>query len=256
MTAKKVVLILSIIIPVCVFSESSWETSLNSKNQNGVDKLNIADNQPNCVDNSLSPEESEKGWKLLWDGKTTEGWSGLNLSTFPKNGWAIENGMLHLLATIETSGAENISGGNIVSVQKFKNFELAIDFKLTPGGTSGIWYLVNNKAGNQEFNGCKFQLTDDDMLKSSNVGLNSKRTTASLFELIAASAEKSFKKNDFNTVRILVVNNKVTHYLNHKKMLEYEISNYFDFDNSGGGFILLEDGGSEIFFKNIKIREL
>ena len=75
--------------------------------------------QANCIDNSISEEESAMGWKLLWDGKTSNGWRGAKLSTFPSTGWAIENGVLKVL---NSTGGESTNGGDIVTINKYKNF--------------------------------------------------------------------------------------------------------------------------------------
>jgi hypothetical protein len=101
----------------------------------------------NRIDNTISDAEAEQGWKLLWDGKTTEGWRGAKLKTFPKGGWAIENGILKVL---NSDGAESGNGGDIVTLKKYKNFELTVDFKLTEGANSGIKYFVDTELNKGE----------------------------------------------------------------------------------------------------------
>ncbi|MDR2806431.1 MAG: DUF1080 domain-containing protein, partial [Dysgonamonadaceae bacterium] len=81
----------------------------------------------NVVANSISSTEARNGWKLLWDGKTTDGWRGAKIGAFPQNGWAIENGLLKVQ---KSSGGESNNGGDIVTVRKYKNFILKVDFKI------------------------------------------------------------------------------------------------------------------------------
>lgn len=84
------------------------------------------------IPNYISPQEAKEGWKLLWDGKTTDGWRGAKLTDFPKAGWKIDekNGTLSVL---KSDGGESTNGGDIVTKKKYKNFELVVDFKITKG---------------------------------------------------------------------------------------------------------------------------
>ncbi|MEI8087893.1 MAG: DUF1080 domain-containing protein, partial [Paludibacter sp.] len=117
--------------------------------------------QANCIDNTLSNEEQSAGWKLLWDGKTTNGWRGGKLDGFPTKGWAIENGTLKVLSS---NGAESANGGDIVTTRKYKNFDLTVDFKITDAANSGIKYFVDtdlNNKGEGSSIGCEYQILDD-----------------------------------------------------------------------------------------------
>ena len=92
------------------------------------------------TDNVLTEQEQREGWKLLWDGKTTNGWRGAKLQTFPQKGWRIEDGVLKVE---KANGAESGNGGDIVTDKIYHNFILKVDFKITPGANSGIKYFVN-----------------------------------------------------------------------------------------------------------------
>lgn len=224
--------------------------------------------QANCIDNSISDEEASQGWKLLWDGKTTDGWRGAKLTTFPTGGWAIENGVLKVL---NANGAESANGGDIVTIKKYKNFELTADFKITDGANSGIKYFVDTEINKGEGSsiGCEFQILDDNLHPDAKLGVNGDRKLGSLYDLIPAPADKFFRKSDFNRARIVVNGSKVQHFLNDKLMVEYERgtqmwralvgnSKYAKWPNFGEvaeGNILLQDHGNEVLFKNIKIRE-
>ncbi|MHC1705704.1 MAG: DUF1080 domain-containing protein [Tenuifilaceae bacterium] len=225
--------------------------------------------QANCIDNTVSSEEAEMGWKLLWDGKSTDGWRGAKLSSFPTGGWKIENGLLKVL---NADGGESTNGGDIVTVNKYKNFELSVDFLITEGANSGIKYFVDtelNKGAGSSI-GCEFQILDDEKHPDAKLGVKSNRTVGSLYDLIAAPSDKLFRKSEFNNARIVVTGNKVQHFLNNKLTVEYErntqmwqalvnyskYSGWPNFGNAAEGNILLQDHGNEVWFKNIKIKEL
>ncbi len=225
--------------------------------------------QQNCIDNTISAAEEKEGWKLLWDGKTTTGWRGAKLTAFPANGWVIENGMLKV---VNANGAESTNGGDIVTVKKYKNFELTVDFKITDGANSGIKYFVDTELNKGEGSsiGCEFQILDDKVHPDAKLGVAGNRTLGSLYDLIAAPSDKFFRKSDFNTARIVVKDNKVVHYLNDKIVVEYErgtqmwralvayskYAKYPTFGEVEEGNILLQDHGNEVYFKNLKIKEL
>src|SRR6187402_882331 len=86
-------------------------------------------------DNTLTSKEKKKGWKLLFDGKTTTGWKGAFIDKFPEKGWSIENGTISVEAS---EGKESTNGGDIVTLDLYDNFEFQADFKLTTGANSGI----------------------------------------------------------------------------------------------------------------------
>jgi hypothetical protein len=225
--------------------------------------------QANCIDNTVSDEEVAQGWKLLWDGKTTNGWRGAKLTTFPTGGWKMENGILKVL---NSNGGESTNGGDIVTLEKYKNFELSVDFKITEGANSGIKYFVDTELNKGEGSsiGCEFQILDDQKHPDAKLGVKGNRTLGSLYDLIAAPENKIFRKSDFNTARIIVQGNKVQHFLNDKLVVEYErntqiwqalvnyskYSKWPNFGNAETGNILLQDHGNEVWFKNIKIKEL
>ena len=225
--------------------------------------------QANCNNNTISPAEAKQGWKLLWDGKTTNGWRSAKQEGFPEKGWVIDNGILKVLSS---NGGESTNGGDIITTKKYKNFELTVDFKITPGANSGIKYFVDpdlNKGAGSAI-GCEFQILDDELHPDAKLGVAGNRTVGSLYDLIPAPTDKFFRKSDFNTARIVVQGNRVEHYLDDKLVVSYvrgtqlwralvAYSKYAKFPNFGEaaeGYILLQDHGNEVWFKNIKIRTI
>lgn len=220
-------------------------------------------------DNILSEQEQREGWKLLWDGKTTNGWRGAKIATFPENGWTIEDGILKVHAS---NGAESANGGDIVTTRTYKNFILKVDFKITEGANSGIKYFVDPDMNKGEGSaiGCEFQILDDLRHPDAKLGVNGNRTLGSLYDLIPAPTDKPFDITAWNTAVVVVQDKHVEHWLNGVKLLEYErgtqmwdafvdyskYKNWPDFGNRTEGNILLQDHGDEVWFKNVKIKEL
>lgn len=221
--------------------------------------------------NLLTENEVREGWELLWDGKTTNGWRGARMSTFPTKGWSMVDGSLKVH---KSGGGESSNGGDIVTIRKYKNFILKVDFKITKGANSGIKYFVDSdlNKGDGSAIGCEFQILDDVYHPDAKNGVKGNRTLGSLYDLITSKrGEKfSFDKDDFNTAMIIVNGNNVEHWLNGVKIVEYERNNqmwnalvayskYKDWPNFGNfeeGNILLQDHGDEVYFKNIKIKVL
>ncbi|MCX6237643.1 MAG: DUF1080 domain-containing protein [Bacteroidia bacterium] len=225
------------------------------------------------LNNTLTDNEKANGWKLLWDGKTNQGWRGAGLATFPEKGWTIEEGML-----IPNKG-ENKGGGDIVTVKKYKNFVLEADFKITEGANSGIKYFIQSEPGKPNLVGFEFQVLDDAKHPDAKLGIDGNRTLGSLYDLVKANSQvfdpsQPVKRvngvGQWNRARIEVNGKKVAHYLNGVKVLEItrgsqefkdhiavskfnKAPGFGDFDD---GYILLQDHGNEVAFRNIKIKEL
>ena len=232
--------------------------------------------QISYLTNKLTDREKAEGWELLWDGKTTNGWRGARLDHFPEKGWKIENG---ILSVIKSGGGESQFGGDIVTIKKYKNFELEVDFKLTESANSGIKYFVDTELNRGEGSaiGCEYQILDDKLHPDAELGTAGNRTLASLYDLIPANAlfyapnestPKRVNNYDWNRAKIIVDGNHVEHFLNGIKVVDYERSTqmwralvarskYMVWQNFGElteGHILLQDHGDEVSFKNIKIK--
>ena len=226
--------------------------------------------------NELTDLEKRKGWRLLWDGKTSNGWRSARSDKFPSSGWVIRDGSLTVNGT---NGGESAGPGDIVTVDQFSDFELEVEFKITPGANSGIKYFVDpdiNKGAGSAI-GCEFQILDDERHEDAKMGVMGNRTLGSVYDLIAPEnlsipgRPKQFKGiGQWNQARIVSKNGKVEHWLNNEKVIEYDrfsqmfkaLVNNSKFQKWNGfgrwpqGHILLQEHGSEVSFRNIKIREL
>lgn len=242
-----------------------------------IDKSVASYTQPTSVplqsmDNKLASVEAKNGFKLLFDGETTNGWRGAQLDGFPKHGWAVKDGVLTVL---ESGGGESEAGGDIVTVKKYSNFELHLDFKLSPGANSGIKYFVYpelNKGKGSSI-GLEYQLLDDQRHPDARLGNHEgSRALACLYDLIEADNYLKIPNTigQWNHAAVISQGDHVEHWLNGRKVLEYERntpefrklvqeSKYVTWPGFGEwkeGHILLQDHGNMVSFRNIKIKEL
>ncbi|MEM1408777.1 MAG: DUF1080 domain-containing protein [Bacteroidota bacterium] len=232
-------------------------------------KLDPSVSEISFLKNELTDWEKRNGFRLLWDGITTQGWRGVNSEDFPLQGWKIEEGVLIVLAD-----KTNSKGEHIVTMDRFGNFELELDFSVTHGANSGIRYFVNEA---RTVSACEYQILDDKKHPDAGKGINGNRKLASLYDLVAAKPLSSGVKKDpfkgvgtWNRARIVSNNGKVEHWLNNVKMVEYDrysqmfnalvlYSKYSGHENFGRwdkGNIMLHDHHDEVSFRSIKIREL
>ncbi len=244
--------------------------NLRIQEVNQADKKGDEAAASSAADNSLTAAEVAGGWEMLWDGESTEGWRSIRNEEFPKAGWKMNDGILTIN---ETGGAESAAAGDIITRKKYADFELSVDFKITPGANSGIKIFVDpalNKGPGSAI-GPEFQILDDVRHPDAKLGRNGNRTIGSLYDLIAAPADKNVKPiGQWNTAHILAEGNSVTFSLNGEKTVKFErgTSQWRDlvagskfakwpaFGELPTGHILLQDHGNQVSFKNIKIREI
>jgi len=209
--------------------------------------------------NTLTDAEKGDGWKLLFDGKSLAGWTSYKKSAPPEKGWDVKDGWLH-------HGAK-AGGGDIVSAEKYSEFELTWEWRIAEGANSGLKYFISDERKGGAI-GHEYQLLDDDKHPDGKKGLN--RQTAALYDVLDPSNRPVKKPGEINASRILVKGMHVEHWLNGAKVLEYELgsdalkaaiakSKFKNVDGFGTRFpgrLLLQDHGDEIFFRNVKIRDL
>ena len=207
--------------------------------------------------NTLTAEEKAAGWQLLFDGKTTDGWVAIGKTAFPEKGWSVVDGALE--------HSHQGGGGDIVTSKEYDSFELTWDWKIEEAGNSGVKYNLPNPAKNLGF---EYQLLDDDKNEDGKRG-GRLHQTGSLYDLIEPPADKKVKPvGEWNSSRLLVNGTHVEQWLNGEKTVEFEIgspdllervakSKYKKIPGFGlktKSPILLQDHGSAIAFRSIKIR--
>ena len=212
------------------------------------------------AENSLTAAEREAGWQLLFDGTSMEHFRGFRKDEVPE-GWQVQDGAI----TLAGKGA-----GDIVTKDQYEDFELSIDWKIAEGGNSGIFYHVSEDAAydNTYNSGPEMQVLDDERHPDAKRGVNGNRQAGSLYDLIPLSTPAVKPAGEWNTARLLVKVGKVEHWLNGKKVVEYELgtpewnsmiakSKFATMKGFGAekkGHIALQDHGDPVWFRNIKIR--
>jgi hypothetical protein len=218
--------------------------------------------------NTISADEQAAGWRLLWDGKTSKGWRSAKSPEFPKKGWLMEDGVLTIQ---EAGGGEASAFGDIITEDKFSDFELKVDFKITAGANSGIKIFVDpdlNKGEGSSI-GPEFQILDDARHPDAKLGKNSNRTIGSLYDLIPAPNDKKVNPpGEWNHAHIISKGNHVEFLLNGVKTVEFDRGTpawrelvkgskykiWPAFGEMKEGHILLQDHGNRVSYRNIKIR--
>jgi hypothetical protein len=227
--------------------------------------------------NMLTKAEAAQGWHLLFDGKTSTGWRSTKAPGFPPTGWEIKDGMI---SVTEHGGEEGGNAGDIITTRTYANFELSVDFRITPGANSGIKYFVNldmtpGHEGHGSAIGFEYQILDDALHPDAKKGINGDRTVASLYDMIPAAGTADHTKpikpvGQWNTARIVIRGTHGEHWLNGVKVVEYDRATpqfreivaaskfkiYPGFGEANSGYLLLQDHGFPVSFRNLKIREL
>lgn len=219
--------------------------------------------------NMLTKKEKKEGWTLMFDGKTTEGWRGYNKTAFPEKGWAVEEGTLHVIGS---SKGEAGGGGDLLYDKKYRNFELSLEWKVSEGGNSGIFYLAQEIPGEPVWKSApEMQILDNEKHPDAKLGVDGNRAAGSLYDLIPGDMKAVKPAGEWNTVRVMVYKGTVVHYVNGKQVLEYHLwtddwkkmvlnSKFKDYEwflnTAEEGYIVLQDHGDDVWFKNIKIKEL
>ena len=229
----------------------------------------VAPAQNQTPANQLTGAEKAAGWRLLFDGKTFDGWRGFHSDKVPE-GWTIEDGCIKKIQAQSELGQ---AGGDLITTDQFSSFELSLEWKLSKGGNTGIKYLVSESLPPTGKSGVSFeyQVLDDDNHPDAKAGIAGNRTAGSLYDLIPASKNKKLNPiGEFNQVRIIVRGNQIEHWLNGVKVVQFErgsedlklriaqskFKNTKGFGETAKGHILLQDHGDAVWYRNIKIREL
>jgi hypothetical protein len=219
--------------------------------------------------NTLTPEEQKAGWMLLFSGNDFTGWRQCNGTEMPKN-WIIEDNAMKVFTAPGKNPGQGSDGDLVYGVKKFRNFELSIDWKTSKMGNSGIFYDVREVPGKPVYYAApEVQILDN--IDASDNKVDS-HLAGSLYDMLPADPKTVKPAGEWNTIVISVKDGHVTHTQNGVKVVEYTLwtpewdamvakSKFKSFPGftegiSKEGFIGLQDHGYDIWFRNIKIREL
>lgn len=227
--------------------------------------------------NTLTKAEKKAGWKLLFDGGSFDGWRGLGRDHVPTAHWKIEDGAIRKLnSDLVKPGPDGSEpeGGDLATVDTFDNYEFSFEWKIRKAGNSGLKYNVSEELSKKYGSGYsalgfEYQLLDDTDPKYAGK-LKPSQFTASLYDMIPSENAKPKPAGEYNQSRIIIDGNHAEHWLNGKKVVEYEFGSdellsayekskfkkYEGFINKKKGHIILQNHHDDAWFRNIKIREI
>lgn len=219
-------------------------------------------------------EKDKNGYITIFDGTSLDGWRGYTRDHVPDK-WIIEDGTLKFDSKKQGSGSEIIFG------HRFKNFELDLEWKISKGGNSGIFYLIQEIPGQYAAASApEAQVLDNENHPDAKLGTDGNRKSTSLYDLIPAKLQNAKPFGKWNKVKIIVNNGKVSHYQNGKKVVEYTLwtpewikmlenskfsvnewaDAFYLMSNCGGikreGYIGFQDHGDDVWFRNVKVKIL
>lgn len=211
--------------------------------------------------NTLTAAEKAAGWKLLFDGTTTDGWRGYKKPDMAGLRWVVRDGAICLPAA---DGSDTLGHRDIITAGTFGDFELTWQWQVQSGSNSGVKYFVVEE-GNAAI-GHEYQIIDDGRHPDAKV--STERQTASFYDVKSAASRPTQPIGEWNTSRVIVAGNHVEHWLNGTKVLEYELSSPeilaavqdSKFNKTAGfgtkkqGHILLQDHGDAVCYRNIKVK--
>lgn len=219
--------------------------------------------------NTLTAKEKKAGWILLFNGKDFTGWRQYNGTEMPKN-WVIEDNAMKVFTAPDKKPGQGSNGDIIYATKKFRNFELSVDWKTSKMGNSGIFYNIREVPGKPIYYASPEVQVLDNVDATDNKLAN--HLAGSLYDMLPADPKTVKPAGEWNTIVITVKDGKVTHTQNGVKVVEYTLwtpewdamvanSKFKTFPGftegiSKEGYIGLQDHGYDIWFRNIKIREL
>ena len=213
-----------------------------------------------AVPNMLSAAEKEFGWELLFDGRSTDAWRGFKKPGFPEKGWEIDGDALKVVA--------GGGGGDLVTTKAYRDFEFAFDWKVSAGANSGIMFHVSEAFGAPWQTGPEYQIFDDSA--AGHGGGNPLTSSGALYALVAAEGHTVNPVGEWNAGRILLVGNRLEHWVNGVRVLtttlhdetwkkivaDSKFGAMSGFGLEKSGFLCLQDHGHDVWFRNLKVRNL
>ena len=239
-----IVLITSLLISISLFDMSDSDSESPSLNR-------------------LTEADIAEGWELLFDGVSADQWRGYNMATFPSQGWTIEDGVL-VFRPVE---GESPGPLDIITKEKYSDFELELEWMISEGGNSGIFHHVVEQPGIAIYwSGIEMQILDNDAYGN----LNDSQYAGALYDMKPAVPQNAKPHGQWNTTKILSNGPKMEYWQNGEKVVEFErwTAEWYEmvratkfechpsFGNAPSGYIGLQDHGDEVKFRNIRIRRL
>lgn len=222
------------------------------------------------AESTQSAAAEKEGWTVLFDGTSTAGWRGYNKAAFPEKGWEVVDGTLHCIGS--GAGEAGGSGGDIIYDKKFSNFELSLEWKISSGGNSGIFILAQEVPGEPIYKSSpEMQILDNDRHPDAKLGVNGNRMAGSLYDLLPAVPQNTKPAGEWNQVGILCYQGTVVFKSNGVNVVEFHLwtdewkkmvanSKFRDWElfvnPAREGYIGLQDHGNDVWFRNIKIKEM
>ena len=263
---RNVLMIIALGVAALLAQSCQQKTQEGAAPEPGADTTSTA---TAATENTLTAEEKAAGWELLFDGTTLNGWKRYNQDSIGPL-WSVENGAIKCDGQGLTEGTANI-GGSLITIKPYENFELTADWKVSPGGNSGIHYHVVEKPEyKHEYDtGPEFQVMDDAGWKGDP--LKPEQKAGSNYDMYAAPATKKLNPvGEWNTARIIYNKGHVEHWLNGEKVVEFDEGSddfkerykkskwpeYPGWNKFKSGSIALQDHGAPVYFRNIKIKVL
>lgn len=239
------------------------------------------------VDLAQFPQDAD-GYYVIFDGTSTNGWRGYGKDALPSR-WSIEDGCLKFSGT-GTGEGQTGEGGDVIFAHKFRNFELELEWKVSKGGNSGIFYLAQevttkNEDGTERYepiyiSAPEYQVLDNANHPDAKLGVDGNRQSASLYDMIPAKPQNQNPFGEWNKARIMVYKGTVVHGQNDANVVEFHLwtQQWTDMlqaskfsqekwplafellNNCGGenheGYIGFQDHGDDVWFRNVRVKVL
>lgn len=215
-------------------------------------------------------EPVDDGWITLFDGESVDNFRGYKSDSFPEQGWRItEEGWLQCIGS--GAGEAGGAGGDIITREMYEDFELELEWKISEGGNSGIFYMAREIEDEPIWKSApELQILDNERHPDARLGEDGNRQAASLYDLIPADPQNANPAGEWNKIGILKYQGTVVHFMNGEKVLEYHLwtddwnemvanSKFSDFEpfaKYSEGYIGLQDHGNDVWFRNIRIKKM
>lgn len=220
------------------------------------------------ADAPVAENTTDSGWVSLFDGKTLAGWHNYGKTTVGE-AWKVADGTLYL-DTTKKEGWQTARGGDIVSADEYENFDLKLEWKIAPGGNSGIIFYVHEDTAKYKYvwnTGPEMQVLDNDLHSDGKIP---KHRAGDLYDLISCKTETVKKPGEWNEAEIISKDGKLDFILNgtnvvstmlwddawKKLVAGSKFKEWPDFGTYKKGHIALQDHGNTVWYRNIKIKRL